>query len=371
MTAISMLSVQCGLLAGAAACWLATACVPRPAAPAPPVEGAPITLVVAERGPRGPRLVAVDAHGDRQLLLVREPDERARDANPVVSPDGRWVVFASSRGRAFDETRLWIAPLAPEATPVPLTTGPAIDSHPAWAPDGTAIVFASTRAGGDFDLWRLPIAGGRAAGPPVQLTDGPGHEVTPTVARDGAVIYAAVTPTGTGREIESHLEERAPDGTIRVLTAGPGDVAPALAPDGVTLAFARPLILATGASSELWRMARAGGEATPVVALPLTDESGPVWSRDGTILFATSVLRGEAGVLFSAVVFVDLTEPVARARILQDQAGPIARLTPAVGRGALDVAHLRGEPAYLVELARLVAGAAAALEDAGAEPRSE
>jgi Tol biopolymer transport system component len=220
-------------------------------------------------------------------------------------------------------------------------------------------VFASTREGGDFDLWRLPIAAGRAAGPPVQLTDSPAHEVTPAVAADGAVVYAAVTPKG-GRAVESRLEERAPDGTIRALTEGPADAAPAISPDGASIAFARPAVHEGVPHSELWRVPRRGGEATLLVGLPLTDESGPVWSRDGRFVFATSVLRGASGQpLFSSVVHVDLLEVPAKARILRDRAGAIARLTPAVAAARLDATALRGAPEYLPELSRIVASAVA------------
>ncbi|MBA3464766.1 MAG: PD40 domain-containing protein, partial [Deltaproteobacteria bacterium] len=151
---------------------------PRPTPPAPPEDR--VAIIAAERGPHGARLVAIDEHGDRRHVLLAEARGTARDTNPSVSPDGRWVVFASSRDRPLDKTSLWIAPLGVERAPVRLTTGDAIDSHPTWTRDGTAIVFASTRDGGDFDLHRLPIAAGRANGELVALTSGPTHEVTPT-----------------------------------------------------------------------------------------------------------------------------------------------------------------------------------------------
>jgi Tol biopolymer transport system component len=221
-------------------------------------------------------------------------------------------------------------------------------------PDGSAIVFASTREGGDFDLWRQPVANGRATGPAEQLTHAPGHEITPTVAADGAIIYAALTPMG-GHEVESHLEQRAADGTITKLSAGPADTSPALSPDGKTLVFARPFEHDTKLDTELWRVARGGELATQLVDLPLTDESGPVWSRDGRFVFATSVLRTpEAGVVFSSVIYVDLQEPQPRARLLQDHAGALVRLTPAIAARTLDVAALHGNPDYLPELARIL-----------------
>jgi len=349
------------------------ACGSRPP-PGSPTRSAPassdrIAILASERGPQGVRLVAIDEHGDRRFVAVQPPQDKVRDTHPAISPDGAWVVFASSRDRPLDETSLWIAPLGVAATPVRLTDGPAIDAHPTWMPDGSAIVFASTREGGDFDLWRQPVANGRAVGPAEQLTHAPSHEITPTIAADGAIIYAALTPTG-GHEVESHLEQRAADGTITRLTAGPADTSPALSPDGKTLAFARPFERVTKAGTaldtELWRVPRGGELATQLVDLPLTDESGPVWSRDGRFVFATSVLRTpEAGVVFSSVIYVDLREATPRARLLEDHAGAIVRLTPAIAASALDVAALHGNPDYLPELARILdEGIARAQEEA-------
>lgn len=329
-----------------------------------------VSIVAVERGPQGTRLVAIDERGDRRFTLVQPPDDEAasselvRDASPAASPDGRWLVFASTRGRPRDETSLWIAPLAPEARARRLTSGLAIDAHPVWTPDGTAVIFASTRDGGDFDLWRQRMVDGVPNGLPEQLTRGEHHEVMPSAARDGTIVYAAVRPLrveGIDTEIDSRLEERAPDGRIQQLTAGPGDTSPALSPDGALIAFARPRVRADGSRDhELWIVPRGRlfASAEHVVDLPLTEESGPVWSHDGRFVFATSLYRGQDGrPLFSSVVHVDLREPVRRARMLHDRVGPIVRLAPAIASRTLDVAALRRDPEYLPQLARIMTAA--------------
>jgi len=299
----------------------------------------------------------IDERGDRQFDLLVPPNESlARDSHPVLSPDDKWVVFASSRGRNLDETRLWIAPLQPSAEPRPLTDGVGIESHPLWANDGT-IVFASTRDGGDFDLVSIRVVDGSAVGAPVALTSGPGHEVTPAVSRDGEVVYTVITP-GEGGTVESHLEARAPDGTIRQLTSGPADTSPALSPDEKTILFARPVEHTAGLDADLWMLARGAAPetATQLIDLPLTDESGPVWSHDGRYVFATSVLRGSEGnVVFSSVIVIDMRAHKRTARVLLDRAGAIARLTPAITRTPLDAAALAADPEYLPELARIMA----------------
>jgi Tol biopolymer transport system component len=312
--------------------------------------------VASERGPSGARLVAIDERGDRQFSLIAPPRQIARDTHPAISPDGTWIVFASSRDRLLSETSLWIAKLGVEQAPAKLTNGPSIDAHPTWTTDGSAIIFASTRDGGDFDLYRLAVRDGRSIGEPVQLTSASGHEITPSIATDGTIVYSSVTQIGE-RDIESHLEKRAPEGTITHLTPGPADSAPAISPDGKLLAFARPAIVDERANVELWLLPHGESEATAVAALPLTDEGGPVWSRDGRFLFATSIMKGEHGVLFSSVIHVDLAEPRRRVRMLVDRAGAVSRLTPAIVARSLDVRALHEDPEYLSELARIMANA--------------
>ncbi len=333
------------------------ACGPRPVDAPKPVDR--IAILAAERGAQGARLVVLDERGDRQFDLVRADDSFARDTHPVVSPDGKWVVFASSRGRSIAETSLWIARVAPRVDPTQLTRGVAIDSHPVWTRDGRAIVFASTRDGGDFDLFRLGIENGRARGEPEQLTHAAGHEVTPAIARDGAIVYAAITPLADG-QVESHLERLERDGTIVKVTSGPADTSPSLSPDDRTIVFARPVEHNGAPDAELWSMPYGAELATPLVDLPMTDESGPVWSPDGRYVFATSVLRGVAGnPVFSSVIVIDTRARPIKARLLKDRVGAIPRLTPAVTREPLDAAALAMDPEYLPELARIMAEAIA------------
>jgi Tol biopolymer transport system component len=343
-TTIAVVSLLGGVCAGPAGC--------RPV-PRAPVRDR-IAIVGAERGPQGARLVSIDEHGDRQFELVQPATATVRDTHPAVSPDGKWIVFASSRGRPLDETSLWIAAAGVAMPPHRLTSGAGIDAHPVWLPDGSAVVFASTREAGNFDLWRLALRTG-AAGELVQLTHGAGHEVTPAACPDGTIIYAAVTPDEERREVESHLEERAPDGTIRRLTSGPADSSPAVSADGARLVFARPQLHDGKPDSELWVMIRGTGSIAPLVDLPLTDESGPVWSRDGRFVFATSVLRGAQGnVVFSSIIHVDLRDAPPIARVLEDRVGGIARLTPAITATPLDARALHDNPEYLPELARIM-----------------
>jgi imidazolonepropionase-like amidohydrolase/Tol biopolymer transport system component len=225
------------LLIGA---FLAAACAPAPplAAPLPPArthlvefettEGTHLTFDLTPDGEAVVfdllgQLWRVPTAGGVAVALTDAVAEVAEDLDPVVSPDGEWIVFQGDRpgGRA-----LWLMPAAGGearkltsrlmtyfvyATPawspdgrriayavedtlaiIDLETGvelaPAIDSlppatpaavwvaragMPAWSPDGARLAFVNGR--GDGRIWEMPSEGG-AARPLTQIrAQGPAY----------------------------------------------------------------------------------------------------------------------------------------------------------------------------------------------------
>ncbi|HEY4241499.1 MAG TPA: hypothetical protein VGM88_16875 [Kofleriaceae bacterium] len=328
-------------LAGGALALVACALPPQQTPPKPPPER--VAIVVAEGVGSGFRLVAIDEHGDRRFALIASGDH---DTEPAISPDGKWIAFARRTG---EHKQLFVAPLGAEQAARPLTDAIALDASPAWTADGRTVVFASTR-GGSFDLWRVSTAGGA----PEQLTFDAGHEVAPSVASDGTIYYTSVQQVSAdSAETRSWIAVRLPDGKTHRVTEGPADASPAISPDGRLLAFVRRTGDAPDHELVTLALGVAGAEPLPLVRLPLTDESGPVWSRDGRFVLATSILRGDDGrPVFSSVIAIDRAERVAR--ILEDRAGAAPRLSPAIAPVMLDAAALHADPEYLPELMRIV-----------------
>ncbi len=78
------------------------------------------------------------------------------DTDPALSPDGRFLAYASDRAGNGD-LDLWVRQL-PNGEPVALTHNTADDLEPSFSPDGSRIVFRSNRDGGG--LYVVPTLGG-------------------------------------------------------------------------------------------------------------------------------------------------------------------------------------------------------------------
>jgi len=135
--------------------------------------------------------------------LGASPDVQA----PDVANDGRRVAFAA-RASAAEPLGVYVVDLGAGSPPPCRRVMPArpdsngLRSHdfdPAWSPDGEWLVFASTRGASgatksrrrflpQADLWRVRVAGLDASGPPEQMTVLSNSEIGPQFMREGRVI---------------------------------------------------------------------------------------------------------------------------------------------------------------------------------------
>jgi Tol biopolymer transport system component len=105
------------------------------------------------------------------------------DIEPQYAPDGRRVVFSSTRTGTAEE--IWIA--AADGTAArQLTHGPNSHQRSAiWSPDSTRVAFDSQSGDGRWHVWVIDAEGGPAR----QITTGPEGEDVAGWSPDGTEIY--------------------------------------------------------------------------------------------------------------------------------------------------------------------------------------
>ncbi|MSQ93613.1 MAG: S9 family peptidase [Gemmataceae bacterium] len=136
-------------------------------------------------------VVAGDA---RRAMKVDDLFRFQRVADPQISPDGKWVVYALGKVSLEANktvTSLWLVSADKGGAVKQLTASPKRDGHPRWSPDGKSILFDSNRSGSS-QLWIIGIDGGEAR----QLTTISTGASVGTWSRDGKQIafMSAVWP---------------------------------------------------------------------------------------------------------------------------------------------------------------------------------
>jgi eukaryotic-like serine/threonine-protein kinase len=167
----------------------------------------PPGVVVAQRSATGPRLWKLPLKGPGQAAGRPELQTRFGNGvtNPDFSPDGRHVVFASSRSGTPE---IWMAnPDGGDLTQL-TTLGLARNGIPRWAPDSRRVAFFA-RMPDEPQIYVIDWTQREAR--PRQVThDVPGC-IVPTWSRDGVWVYCSrrvagemrlyrVKPTEDGRE---------------------------------------------------------------------------------------------------------------------------------------------------------------------------
>jgi Tol biopolymer transport system component len=145
--------------------------------------------------------------GEPRLLF----DSPAMEDQAAFSPDGHLLAFVSTRDGTAD---VFVAPFRPEATRSldearNVTRAPGGDFRPVFSPDGRTLAWSSDRDGvptgpsaartrkGDVYL------GDPAGGPVRRLTQGPAYAGSPLFLQDGTLVVAEATI-----DIEAHVSDR-------------------------------------------------------------------------------------------------------------------------------------------------------------------
>jgi TolB protein len=281
----------------------------------------------------GPSVFAMGGKaGYQQHTFVEE----GFDAEPDVSPDGKWIVFASTRHSEYSDIYLQ---RTDGLAVTQLTTDPSDESFPRFSRDGKSIAFASNRSG-NWDIYVMDIEGKNVQ----QVTRAPTQEIHPSFSPTGdRVVFSALGARSgqweiwtvdvqnlersmigyglfpewsprTDRDIIAFqrsrqrgtrwfslwtlelIEDDAKNLTEVAYSTNAAIVAPTWSPDGKRLAFCTIVDPAAakgldsestrGTSQDLWTVNADGTDRKR-----LTDAKGvnmsPSWSSDGRVFFVS------------------------------------------------------------------------------------
>lgn len=219
-------------------------------------------------------------------------DDRWTDWNPVWSPDGSYLYFASDRGGSMNLWRVVVDERSGKvkSEPEPVTVPAPTFAHPSLSADGRHIVYTSVLVTSNIQRLEFDLATAELRGDPAWLTTGSRRWSSPDPSPDGewVVFYSLTRPEG-------HLYVARPDGTgLRQITGDEAiDRVPRWSPDGEWIAF----FSTRAAPLELWKVRPDGSDLQQI-----TQGGGTylAWSPDSTQI---ATVRGVAGDTTSVALF--------------------------------------------------------------------
>jgi eukaryotic-like serine/threonine-protein kinase len=199
---------------------------------------------------------------------------------PRWSPHGKRIAFWGLRNGS-GQRDIWTiaADSKDEPAPVAVTNDPAMDWDPVWSPDGRSLYFASER-GGSMNLWRVAIdeASGRTRGEPAPVTTPSPTSGSISLSRDGRqMMYvssdrrSSIMRFGFDSAAGRVIEPPRP-----VFQASRVIYTQDISPDGRWVAFST-----LGGQEDLF-VVRSDGTGYRQITDDAFHDRGPKWSPDGT-----------------------------------------------------------------------------------------
>jgi Tol biopolymer transport system component len=240
--------------------------------------------------PDGRIVYASDASGRRDLWIMDQDGGNQKqitadvgdNVQPVVSPDGRYIVFVSDRKDA--RHNLWRIDVD-GGNARQLTNGN-FDRNPAFSPDGKWVIYASMGVTNP-NLWRVSIDGGE----PVKLTDK--FSVAPMVSPDGKLIACYYWDQKPDTQLGIALIPFEGGQPVKMLNLPSAIVR--WTPDGSALAY----VDSRSGVSNVWSQTIDGGKPVQLTDFKSDQIFAFEWSRDGKQLACARGIGTSDVVLFN------------------------------------------------------------------------
>lgn len=289
-------------------------------------------------------LVLLSGYGSalEKERLIHEPKRftthPAVDRDPSVSPDGKWVVFASNRNGNWDiflkstgggasiqltdefvdehsprwspkgdriafvshkEDALgdvWVMKISFRGTPKPgrtakLTDHLGFDGEPVFTPDGKGVCFTSDHSG-QREIWLTDLKHRK----PVRLTDGGGF--SPAVSSNGGLAFVRISPETPTGEVFLLPDYRNPSDPVQITFSNLINASPFFAPTGDALVVSRIVrdtdgdgVITPDDNHTLWIIPLKPDSSIYRKTFQLTPEkvsnTQPHWGVEGNIYFTS------------------------------------------------------------------------------------
>ncbi len=233
----------------------------------------------------------VSHRGEQPKRLTDDP---GLDYDPVLSPDGQWLVYTSE---VTGVPHLYALELQRGGAPKLLIDGDDMQDQVSFSPDGKRIAFVSAGAS-TADIYMIPFKPDttQSMAKARNLTHHPGGEFRPAISPDGKKIAfstdwdVAVTglPAQRAREGEIYLMDMDGKNVERLTQSTGWDGSPVWSRDGKIIYFYSE----RDGDFRVWAMDANGANPRPVSPKGMKALS-PALNSEGRIAF--SVLTGEAG----------------------------------------------------------------------------